>query len=458
MVTRISLERFKLLGSWGASDQFRAMASLKSAWATDDEHVIAAVYFVDSEEVFTYVLQVKDESGRYRAFFLAAPLVTARAAETALRADLKIIETGEKPAPVLEPVKGGVDLFRSGLVTKPNQKFLNLRDGQNSSATRAAISEVARWYNDLDGNFVKDFQSTGIDGRVWELYLFAAFTEMEFNLDQENAVPDFRLSRGEKKVFVEAVTANPSNGRQFDIAGPPPPPPDDYAGYIENEMPQKFGSPLRSKVKKKYWEAPDVSGHPFVLAIADFHAPASMTWSQTALSFYLYGVGIELREDHPNYKKSVEKKLGDHIVGTKVVPTNFFGQKEHRNVSAILFSNAGTLAKFNRMGVLAGFGDPSVKLRRVGGLYNHQPGAVDAVRFEIDIEDPVYEEAWADEIEIYHNPQAFVPLDHDLFPNATHFFLDNGELVWRGPERRVLYSVTHSIQLGKTKDSEPSGN
>ncbi|OCP08404.1 MULTISPECIES: hypothetical protein [unclassified Ensifer] len=430
------------------------MASLKSAWATDDEHVIAGVYFIESEEVFTYILQVKDRSGRYGGFFLAAPLVTAREAEAALRSDLKIIETGEKPAPELEPAKGGVDLFQSGLVIDPNLKFLNLRDSQNSSATRAAIAEVARWYDDLDGNFVKDFQSSGIDGRVWELYLFAAFTEMGFTFDQSNSVPDFRLSRGGKKVFIEAVTANPSNGKQFDIAGPPPPPPDDFAGYIENDMPQKFGSPLRSKVKKKYWEASDVAGHPFVLAIADFHAPASMTWSQTALSFYLYGIGVELRKEHPNYKKAVEKKLGDHVVGAKVVPTNFFGQEEHRNVSAILFSNAGTLAKFNRMGVLAGFGDPRVQLRRIGGLYNYQPGAVDPVSFEINVEDPDYEEAWSDEIEIYHNPDALVPLEHELFPTATHFYMKEGELLWHGPERRVLYSFTQSIEVNRPGRAE----
>jgi hypothetical protein len=224
-------------------------------------------------------------------------------------------------------------------------------------------------------------------------------------------------------------------------------------------MPQKFGSPLRSKVAKRYWLAPDVAGHPFVLALADFHAPASMTWSHTALSFYLYGVGVELREDHPNYKKAIEKPLSDHVVGSKVVPTNFFAQEAHRHISGILFSNAGTTAKFNRMGVLAGFGDPRVKIRRIGGLYNHQPGAVDAVQFDIDIEDPDYEEGWSDEIEIYHNPNALVPLSPNLFPQSAHFFLDDGELVWQGPERRVLFSYTHTLYVGgddTISDTDPT--
>jgi hypothetical protein len=69
-----------------------------------------------------------------------------------------------------------------------------------------------------------------------------------------------------------------------------------------------------------------------------------MIWSHTALTFYLYGIGVELRPGQPNYKKAVGKPLGAHVVGDKVVPTNFFAQEAHRNVSAILFSNAGTHA------------------------------------------------------------------------------------------------------------------
>ncbi|MFP1133365.1 hypothetical protein ACK8OE_20790, partial [Asticcacaulis sp. W401b] len=62
--------------------------------------------------------------------------------------------------------------------------------------------------------------------------------------------------------------------------------------------------------------------------------------------------------------------------------------------------------------------------------------------FEIDVEDPIYEEQWADELEIYHNPNAAVPLNRELFPTLTHFFLEDGELVWQGPEKRILYSMT----------------
>ena len=48
-------------------------------------------------------------------------------------------------------------------------------------------------------------------------------------------------------------------------------------------------------------------------------------------------------------------------------PSCFFNQQNTENVSAVLFTNAGTMPKFNRMGVLADFGDPSVRLIRKNG-------------------------------------------------------------------------------------------
>ncbi|MCA8999963.1 MAG: hypothetical protein KDA80_23405, partial [Planctomycetaceae bacterium] len=185
-----------------------------------------------------------------------------------MRDDLALIESGEKPAPELEGKDGEVDLFGATGARELNDKFVNLRDSVHSSASREIMSELMHWFDDPDGNFVKDFQTNGFDGRLWELFLFAAFSEMGFTLDRSKPTPDFRLSKGDQKVFVEAVTANPSFGEQFDISGPPPPPPENFAHYIENEMPQKFGSPLRSKVTKAYWKAPDVAGNPFVIAIA----------------------------------------------------------------------------------------------------------------------------------------------------------------------------------------------
>lgn len=418
---------------WCRSPGTREALANCSLFSADNERLIGATYYMREVDCFAYVVLARDRHGRFQAFENIGPHPSLRAAEAALIARLDILDT-----------RAGVDLFAPIKRSRLNPKFVNLRDGRNPSAAREYLREMARWVVDLDGNLVRDFQTTGFDSRTWELYLFAVFTFLGFGLDHSDAVPDFRLTKGEARVFVEAVTANATGNAEFDITKPPPDPPADFWQYIENEMPQKFGSPLRSKLGKRYWERSDVSGHPFVLAIADFHSPGSMRWSHTALPLYLYGVGVEIRHNEDGSKYGVEKKLNDHVVGDKVVPTDFFGQADARHVSAVMFSNAGTMAKFNRMGVLAGFGDPDVTLVRGGGLNDPTPGAFEPVIFELNIEDPDYVEHWADEIEIYHNPNAAVLLPEEVFAGTTQFFLEDGELVWRGPSPRVLYSSTMS--------------
>lgn len=445
MVTRISRERFEALAMWCRSPGSRQALRDCAYFSADDERLIGATYYAGDSDAFAFILLARDTHGRFQGFANQGAFVSARAAEAGIRDTLARLKDAPTPeVPMRADTRVGVDLFAVTHKAKLNPKFVNLRDSRNASAGRELLVEVARWLVDLDGNFVRDFQTTGFDSRVWELYLFAALTELDFRFDRNDAVPDFRLTKGDSKVFIEAVTANPTAGADFAIDGPPPPPPEDFWVYIEHQMPQKFGSPLLSKTRKRYWDRPDVAGHPFLIALADFHAPASMVWSHTALSLYLYGVGVDVRTREDGSIFGVEKALGDHVVGEKVVPTNFFAQPENRQVSAILFSNAGTLTKFNRMGVRAGFGDPFVTLIRRGVLNDSSPGAFEGIPFEVNVEDPAYDERWSDEIEIYHNPNAAVPLDPDLFEGVTHYSLEEGELVWSGPSPRVLTSITLS--------------
>ena len=449
MVTLISRERFEALASWCRNPGSRGSLRDCAFYSGDDERLLGATYYISEAERFAYVLLARDAHGRFQAFANQGAWLSARGVDAAIREELGALVTEPTPeVPIWPDTRPGVDLFASVSGARLNRKFVNLRDGRNASAARELLTEIGRWLVDLDGNLVRDFQTTGFDGRVWEIFLFAALTALDFGFDRSDAVPDFRLVKGEAKLFVEAVTANPTGGVEFDVSEPPPPRPQDFWAYMEHDMPQKFGSPLLSKTRKRYWERPDVAGHPFVIALADFHAPASMVWSHTALPLYLYGLGVEVRTREDGSIYGVEKPLGDHVVGSKVVPTNFFADPENRHVSAILFSNAGTLTKFNRMGVRAGFGDPRVALTRRGVLNDPSPDAFEGVPFTINVEDPDYREGWADEVEIYHNPNAAVPLDEALFAGVAQFFLEDGELVWRGPSPRVLTSVTLSKDYG----------
>lgn len=445
-ITRMTAARFDALAGWGRAPGTRGTLRNGQAWSTSDGRLLGTTYYAPDTDVFAVIVLARDRHGCFRVFDFDGAYLTGRGAEAALRARLAALAGEPTPdVPLPAGARQGIDLFAAlPGVERLNAKFVNLRDRPAPSAARELLREMTAWLPDVDGNFVRDFQTAGTDARVWELYLWAVLTELDFAMDRTTNVPDFCLEKAGAKLFIEAVTANPTGGGETDIRGAPPLPPEDLRHYIENEMAQKFGSPLFSKLKKRYWEADHVAGHPFLLAIADFHSPASMVWSKSALPAYLYGLGGEVRTDDDGRRYGVERSIDAHVVGAKVVPSRFFEQPDTEHVSAVLFSNAGTLAKFNRMGVLAGFGDPNVTLIRKGGFNDHRPGAVDPIPFKINVEDPSYAEGWADEIEIYHNPRALVPLDEAIFEGATQYFVEDGEAVWRGPSPRVLFSCTHT--------------
>lgn len=69
--------------------------------------------------------------------------------------------------------------------------------GAEFSAAREIISEMMRWHESADGNFVEQFQTTGFDARVWELYLFTVLTEANLEVSHPKPAPDFLGSRAQ---------------------------------------------------------------------------------------------------------------------------------------------------------------------------------------------------------------------------------------------------------------------
>lgn len=295
-------------------------------------------------------------------------------------------------------------------------------------------------YTDIDGNFVEQFQTTAFDARLWELYLYGYFREEAFIIERPNPAPDFLLQSGTQKIFIEAVTVNPSPGDP--IPGPIVGMPnlrgsEEKEELLSSKMPIKFGSTLYSKLsrKNKYWELPHVKGFPFVFAIADFHENQSMVWSSSALYKYLYGVSHDFYYDESGELIISPLKIETHEFNGKIIPSGFFFQPDAENVSAILTSSSGTISKFNRMGFLAGFGrDEVIKIIYFGERHDHDPNASLPLKFVIDISEDEYTENWADGISMFHNPNAIHPIDEELFPQIAHHKFVNGQIVSSIPD------------------------
>ena len=286
-------------------------------------------------------------------------------------------------------------------------------ESKGYSPAREIIREIAYTFEDPDGNYIQQFQTTGFDARLWELNLYAVLHELGFEMDRTYKAPDYVCFSLGVTVIVEATTGNsmqPKNGVKVDnLKGR------ELADFIAIT----FGSALSSKLQKRYWEKEHVKGHALVLAVADFRRSEDLGYCAPLLMEYLYGV-----RQHVDDGEFAFSSIKEHTCGGKTIPSGFFNQPDAENISAILFSDSGTISKFNRMGRIAGFGDPSVVMARVGERFAMRDSEAPEP-FRVLVEGQ-YQGKLDEGIWIFHNPKARIPLERELFPDVAHVYLENG--------------------------------
>jgi hypothetical protein len=230
---------------------------------------------------------------------------------------------------------------------------------------------------------------------MWELYLFATLVELGFELDRSKPAPDF-VGKGLVGSFtIEAVTVNPSK----DEAGaekliPPTNTDAEKLAYLREFMPIKFAGPLTAKLAKEYWKKDHAKGIPFAIAIEDFSSKGSMVFTRSALQVYLYGWDYDLAPGKDGKPTVTPRKVKQHKWETKVIDSGFFDLPGTENVSAVIFSNSGTISKFARMGVVAGLGHGKGSMIRRGTALDHDPDALAPKTFVQEVREGSYEERW----------------------------------------------------------------
>jgi hypothetical protein len=285
------------------------------------------------------------------------------------------------------------------------------------------------YYEDVDGNFVQQFQTSAFDARFWELYLFALLNEQGFRFDRSFQAPDFFCQRFLDAVFVEAVTVNPTVNQAGLVIEPPVPEGKEaFKKYYLEYMPMKWGSPLTSKLRKKYWELQHVQGKPIVFAIQDFHVPRAMTFLSHSITTYLYGVDFTALFDAFGKLNVNSSPRVSHTWEGKTIESGFFRLPGSENISAVVTNPTATISKFNRMAHLAGFGSPSVQMVCLGFCHDHDPNAAVPKGFKFHVNDPRYSESWVEGVNVFHNPSASQPLDESFLPGAAHHWWEDGVL------------------------------
>ncbi|HPE74772.1 MAG TPA: hypothetical protein PLC80_01715 [Draconibacterium sp.] len=411
----------------------------------------------------------RDKIGRFRCIYSKTDITTKSEAEDELKSkmdkishdsDFKgFVEQGDEPSASIDllSIPKGIDKKQL------HPYFLQLIDLEHFEPARKVIAELSKWMFPADKHFVNEFQRFQFDQRLWEIYLWATFRELGYQVMQHES-PDFECKNFLANFLVEATTISPSQSGVL-AKHPNPTTEDEYQKFLEEYMPMKVGSALTSKLNKRnaqgdaYWDMPHVQGKPFILAIEDFHKaadlndvkPGSMVYSQTAFFIYLYGNRViwEKRPDGTLYIETAPVK--EHNYEDKTIPSGFFDLEGAENISAILFSNSGTISKFTRMGVCAGFGKNDFKYVRAGMLFNPDPNAEVGIPFKIDVASEKYGEFWSDDLQLFHNPNAKYPLKRNWFPNVTHHYFEDGKFLSLDSALRVLSSVTLNIRIKKNK-------
>lgn len=310
------------------------------------------------------------------------------------------------------------------------------------------LNQVYLAMPDPDPNWATDCQTSNFHTRLFEAYLLACFREQGRLVLQDHPSPDFQvLNLGGQSAWIEAVTAN---AEPYDHANATPiPAPTDPVERQIGTAAARFARTLRSKLQRGYDQLPHAVGMPLAIALADFHAPGSMTWSREALPAYLYGQHAVVEE-----RGGVRVAAGRSnavLLGPDAIPAGLFRDPANAGLAAVLFSNAATIAKFNRMGFLAGARPEGVSITRTGLLFDRTPGALEPIDFSLDIASPAYAalwpepgETWSMELEVYHNPLARHPLPFELLPECTHWFERAGEIICAAfHEKTVLASTSH---------------
>ena len=470
LTREIPRQRFNLLAIGTRMSPSTIFSEEVSYWSDQEERLLGLVFRDRTDDDFGWILLARDRIGRFRCVDLKVDLRTPTYAAQGLRQRIAdAIEADEIPAlgDQGDETNYPTDLLTVPAGTKPEDlhpHFRILMETPGRAPARAAFREIGPWLAPADPHFVREFQFSQFDQRMWELYLWAAFRDMGFDVRQPEA-PDFLCSRPGLKFTVEATTVTAS--QQGPLAKhPQPQTADEMKAFLADYMPMKFGSSLTSKLNKKdkdgrnYWERGEATSGPFIVAIADFHIPGgdgevgSMTYTQSALWPYLYGHRVEyVIADGQLVTRAT--KGANHVYGEKVVPTGFFDLPGAENISAVLFSNAGTLSKFDRMGVGAGFGATDHRYFRFGLRLNPDPNAVEGDPFMEEIE-AGHDERWGEELQLFHNPNARNPLPQHSLPGVTeHYFRDGTPLSYSYGEP-VLGSRTLLMHMGNGTEEQVS--
>jgi hypothetical protein len=179
---RLSRRRFEALAGYTRKPEIVLYIEEIEWYAALDERLIGMLARDRIDDDFSWVILARDERRRFRAIDLNSSLPSPGAARQQLSERMEeqhknpdeAYHQGDAPSPP-------TDFFtRVVAEERLNPIFRALSTEERYSPARQLIEAMMCFYEDTDGNFVEQFQTTAFDARIWELYMFATFTELGY--------------------------------------------------------------------------------------------------------------------------------------------------------------------------------------------------------------------------------------------------------------------------------------
>nr|WP_315446894.1 hypothetical protein [uncultured Pseudomonas sp.] len=458
MFSPISKRRFEAY-FYGRSPHVKSFTTEVNWYIYEAEEItlLAVILLCHIDKDYNAIILARDLTKRFRAVETMVSFPTVDAAiQEAIKAIPKVVgRSVDGMVCQSDEAESPFGIFASKVPEHKQNRYLKLLlNDPTYYPARVAMEELAHWFEDPDGIFIRGLQGNEFNSRLFELYLQAVFYELDFTIDHSHPQPDYLLSKGNMVVALEAATVAELEGEE-DIASQPIEEAtiSGLREHVEKAMPFKFQRTLAKKVRHRpeplklpYWELPHTKGHPFVIAVHDYSKVMSMATSQGSLQKLLYG--LELVDGK---MVSVDR----HEYEGRTISSNFFAQPGNRHVSAVMLATGATIPKFNRMGRLAGVRS-STSMAVVYGVRTDAEG--DPHPFKSIVEGDDYHEAWHDGIYMFHNPNAAVPLQPELFHRVIHCFRDGDSLVEYFPPNCIVGSVTQMFRFEESQADEFTRN
>lgn len=207
--------RFDLYALGARKALARLMSVELSHWSDLEERVLGLVVMDLIDQDYGWILMARDKIGRFRCVDtgfsfdserVAIERVRERIAEAVEAGDFEALGDQEDETNYATDV---LTLPRGADRSKLHPHFRVLLDNPGRHPSRSVMKEIGPWLAPSDPDFVSEFQFRHFDQRLWEMFLWATFRELGFDVEQPEA-PDFTCSAPGLTFTLEATTDPPS--------------------------------------------------------------------------------------------------------------------------------------------------------------------------------------------------------------------------------------------------------